>query len=314
MKRLNLHKKDTYGIEIEFVTKQTPVLQQEIDDLIAKKKLHPDWILKPEKSCDEYGVEGTGQEINSPVLNYQKSWLQELKQVLHLLEQYTMISSKSAIHFHIGSQIFEGRTRYLQDFLLLWCYYEDILYRFATGEYKTIRKATAYYARPMDISMSEEQIHLLNQNLTMWEFLSQFMKDFGKTFAVNLNPYYYAMKYKDSEEIVLEKDTVEFRTFATTYQYQTIYAYLDMLLMMIEKAKHLQKQDREMYYRALQKRKVYVNPNILMLEDIQLQKYFKMNLKKAEEFAKLIYADEKKQKQFMKIYTDKTKSYDPLFS
>lgn len=40
MKKLNLHKKDTYGIEIEFVTKQIPVLQQEIDDLIAKK-LHP---------------------------------------------------------------------------------------------------------------------------------------------------------------------------------------------------------------------------------------------------------------------------------
>ena len=237
MKKLNLHKKDTYGIEIEFVTKQTPVLQQEIDDLIAKKKLHPDWILKPEKSCDEYGVEGTGQEINSPVLNYQKSWLLELKQVLHLLEQYTMISSKSAIHFHIGSQIFEGRARYLQDFLLLWCYYEDILYRFATGEYKTIRKATTYYARPMKVSINDYQIQLLTKSLSMWEFLSEFLKGFGKIFAINLSPCYFAMKYQGSDELQWHKDTIEARIFSTTYDYSFIYAYLDMLLATIEKAR-----------------------------------------------------------------------------
>lgn len=310
MKKLKLHKKDTYGIEIEFATFHQPTLQHEIELLKEQGKLHRDWILKPEKTCDEYGRPGIGYEINSPVMDYHQTWLQELKTVLHLLEQYTKITTYSALHFHIGEQIFEENVRNLQDFLLLWCYYEPVLFRFSTGEFDTLRQGVAFYARPMDISMSEEQIHLLNQNLTMWEFLSQFMKDFGKTFAVNLNPYYYAMKYKDSEEIVWEKDTVEFRTFATSYQYQTIYAYLDMLLMMIEKAKHLQKQDREMYYRALQNRKVYVNPNILMLEDIQLQKYFKMNLKKAEEFAKLIYADEKKQKQFMKIYTCKSKAYE----
>lgn len=315
MKKLNLHKKDTYGIEIEFVTRQTPVLQQKIDDLIAKKKLHPDWILKPEKSCDEYGVEGTGQEINSPVLNYQKSWLQELKQVLHLLEQYTVISSKSAIHFHIGSQIFEGRTRYLQDFLLLWCYYEDILYRFATGEYKTIRKATTYYARPMKVSINDYQIQLLTKSLSMWEFLSEFLKGFGKIFAINLSPCYFAMKYQGSDELQWHKDTIEARIFSTTYDYSLIYAYLDMLLATIEKAKHLTVQERETYIQTLKNRTQYINPNnLVFFEKLNMEEYFQYQLEKAEEFSKLIYQDEKKQKQFMKIYTDKTKSYDPLFS
>lgn len=314
MKKLNLHKKDTYGIEIEFVTKQIPVLQQEIDDLIAKKKLHPDWILKPEKSCDEYGVEGTGQEINSPIMNYQKSWLLELKQVLHLLEQYTMISSKSAIHFHIGSQIFEGRTRYLQDFILLWCYYEDILYRFANGEYKTIREATAYYAKPMNVSINDDQIQLLTKSLSMWEFLSEFLEGFGKIFAINLSPCYFAMKYQNSAESKCYKDTIEARIFSTTYDYSLIYAYLDMLLATIEKAKHLTDQEREAYIQTLTHRPQYIDPNNLMVfEKLNMEEYFRCRSEKAEEFSKLIYQDEKKQKQFMKIYTDKTKSYDPLF-
>ena len=45
-------------------------------------------------------------------------------------------------------------------------------------------------------------------------------------------------------------------------------------------------------------------------KQIPFDRYFGFEKEKAEEFAKLIYADEKKQKQFMKIYTCKSKSYE----
>lgn len=310
MKKFKLHKNETYGIEIEFATSKVDEIEKMMQQLKETQKINDCWILKEEATCDEIEHDKKGYEINSPVMDHQNHWIHELKIMLKVLEKYTTITSTCAIHFHLGEQIFEENTRYLQDFLLMWSYYEPIIYRFSTGEYNEIRPFIASYAKPLNISMSNQQISALEHHLEMKEFLTQFMKEFGKIFAVNLNPYYYAMKYRKNKHSFWEKATVEFRTFATTYQYDVIYSYLEMILEMIEHVKTLSLEERSLYLESLKNRKKYIDPNSFSSEEMNMNPYFQLNMKKALEFSKLIYQDEKEQKQFMKIYTHKRKSYE----
>ena len=309
MKRLMLQKTDTYGIEIEFTSNRRLLLERDFLHLKKKKILHPDWEIKRENSCDCFEKQMVGLEINSPIMSQHKYWLQELKVVLKELEKMTQLTESCAIHFHIGKQIFEDNVSYLQNLLLLWCYYEEVIFRFSSGEYDRLRKGIDSFARPLNISLSDSQIMDLKHCPDLYVFLKHMSYDVGRILAVNLLPYYYAVKHENFGS-TWKKQTVEFRTFAATYQYELIYHYLDMILNMIQHAKEMDAEERQKYYHALMTRDEYIDINCMTRKQIPFDRYFGFEKEKAEEFAKLIYADEKKQKQFMKIYTCKSKSYE----
>lgn len=298
---------DTCGLEIEFATAKDIELQDELNRFQEKDKIHNDWKLKEESTCKTETKKGL--EINSPIMNQKKIWLQDLKLVLKILEQNTMITSSSGLHIHVGAQAFEDNLSYLQNFLLLFCYYEDILIRYGTGEYQQIRKSFHAHSKPLKVSMTEEQIALLvREDISLLEFLRTFLRDFGKIYTVNLHPYLSSL-LSPKRNLAHQKRTVEFRFFAATYDYEVILSFIDTVFQMIQYAKNMTTAEKRIYYAALQNREEYINPNSFQTSQNVLKHSIFIDMDKASEFSQKIYKDERKQKQFMKVYQVKTKSY-----
>lgn len=307
MKRLALTKTDTYGLEIEFATSKDKKLKQALEELISKDNIHSDWKLKEEITCKTESQKGL--EINSPIMNQKKIFLLDLKRILKLLEQDTTITNCCGLHIHVGAQAFEDNVSYLQNFILLFCYYEDILLRYGTGEYQEIRRSLQAHAKPIRVSLSEEQIALLmREDISLLEFLRAFLRDFGKIYTVNLHPYLSALT-SPKRNLTREKRTVEFRFFAATYDYEIILSFIDTIFQMISYAKKMMPDEKLFYYESLQNRVEYINPNSFGTNRTILKRGFQIDIEKAKEFSGKIYHDERKQKQFMKIYQVKTKSY-----
>ena len=299
MRSLKLQKTDTYGIEIEFVTDDKEQLEDAFKQLKNQYYLHPSWMIKRESTCDYIDKQKMGFEVNSPIMDVRTKWLEELKIVLNMLKQNTEINNQCAIHFHIGKQIFEDHVTYLQNLILLWCYYEDVLFRYATGEYRAFRKSILDYAKPLSQSLTERQKMNLSKAQILPVFLTQMIRNISKRNAISLLPYYQSMIYQNELDNTYEKKTVEFRIFASTYQYEIIYSYLDCLLHMIDYAKHMPKSIKEDYFEALMNH-----------YDMPIEHYLKVQLEKAQEFCDTIFTEEESKKEFMKIYTYKSKSYE----
>lgn len=291
---------DTYGIEIEFVLKKVKKLKARLEQLKEEHHIHNDWILKRERSCDDKKL--FGYEINSPVMNHDDKWLCELKLVLQVLKEEAEITDKCAIHIHVGTQILEENVTYFQNLILLTSFYEDILIRFGTGNYHEIRSSFEAFSKPMSMSLPIDKIKLcVNQKLSFSQFLKAYIKDLDRHYTVNLKNCYESRMF--AEESL--KDTVEFRFFASTFDYQMIISQIELIFKTMEYAKKLPNRKANMYYQALLHRKEY--PEIE--RKIPVQKYMKLKLEKATHFSSMVYSDDQKQKQFMKVYQNKTKSY-----
>lgn len=307
MRKLKLQTTDTYGIEIEFVTLNQIKLEGNFSHLKNENKIDFDWVIKREKTCDITNDRKIGLEVNSPIMDDRIKWLQELKIVLEMLQKETEINHQCAIHFHIGKQIFEENVTYLQNLILLWCHYEDILFRYATGEYRMFRKSILDYAKPLNQSLSYRQVMSLHKSQILPVFLTQMISNVSKRNAISLLPYYQSIMYQNELDNTYEKKTVEFRIFASTYQYTLIYSYLECLLQMIDYAKHMSKEIRDCYFESLMKQKDVLEKNQY---HIPIEHYLKLQLEKAKEFCDTIFTEEESKKEFMKIYTYKSKSYE----
>ena len=136
---LNLDKKTTFGLEIEFEDTKIDVIDKamEQDEDIYK------WILKYEASLYN------GAEINSPVLTDTKKNWEELDKICEMLKKYATIGSRAGGHIHIGTQIIGENPTAWQNFIKLWATYENILFRFLDGEYLTTRPGIREFARPV---------------------------------------------------------------------------------------------------------------------------------------------------------------------
>ncbi len=306
MRKLKLQKTDTYGIEIEFVSHHQTQLEKGLSQLKSDNKLNPAWLIKREKTCDVTNDSKIGLEVNSPIMDDRTEWLRELQIVLEVLQKQTEINDQCAIHFHIGKQIFEDNVTYLQNLILLWCHYEDILFRYATGEYRMFRKSIVDYAKPLNQSLTYRQVMSLHKSQILPVFLTQMIGSVSKRNAISLLPYYQSIIYQNELDDTYKKKTIEFRIFATTYQYSLIYSYLECLLQMIDYAKHMSKEMRDYYFESLMNDKDILEKSQY---DVPIEQYLKLHQEKAKAFCDSIFTEEESKKQFMKIYTCKNKSY-----
>lgn len=190
---LNLPKELTFGVEIEYEK-----AKKEKVDLYVENNL-PEWISKYDLSLF------SGGEINSPIMNDEIKYWEELKKICHYLKVNGAKKSKNAGgHIHIGAHILGNDINSWRNFLKLYTIYEDILYRFGYGDYINGRKELNHYAKPFgnNVYYSLQEIN----NCTFVSNLTSFLPVYDKCYSLSLCTanFHNIDKFK-------ERNTIEFR-------------------------------------------------------------------------------------------------------
>lgn len=161
--RDTLHLQDTatFGIEIEALNLDTYAFKKDdklikyIVDYLEENNLKQvnyytsPWIIKSEPTFI-YENE-MGSEVVSPVLKDTKEDFEMLKNICYLLkEKGASTGYCTGGHIHFGTECFENMNAHnLLNLLEMWTIFEDVIYRFSTGEYMTLRPAANYSATPI---------------------------------------------------------------------------------------------------------------------------------------------------------------------
>ena len=138
-KGIGLDQYITFGLEIEFEN----VMREEIELILDNTYLNDFWSIKGDSSLFN------GAEINSPVLTDTYSNWNDLNKVCSIVEPLASIDTKSGGHVHIGTQILGNNRESWLNFIKMWSVYENIIYRFAYGDYLTARPRIMDFAEPM---------------------------------------------------------------------------------------------------------------------------------------------------------------------
>lgn len=198
---LDVEKYITFGLEIEFEHITDSNIKNNIKKIFPTKE----WIYKD----DDYDLEN-GAEINTPILNNDKTTWQDIKTVCNYIEQVADIGNSSGGHIHIGSQILENNRDYWLRFLMLWSTYENIIFRFGYGEYLKERSNILLFAKPLSKDIWSDYTYFKNSLLDLPLILED-LKLPTKFNALNFNNI-------DSfnNDVFKDRNTIEFRNFNGT--------------------------------------------------------------------------------------------------
>ena len=194
---LGLDKKITYGLELEYENIKN-YYDKKILDCIKDKLDKTGWISKYDSTLN------CGVEINSPALiDIKNSWL-FLDDLLKFLKPYVEVGEKSGGHIHIGTQILGNNREGWLHFLITWSIYENIIYRFTSGDSIAARNGVTEYAMPMMKDFYHYYTVLRNSNV---KTITSYLKATKRYQAVN----FWNIK-EDKLNDILYKNTIEFRS------------------------------------------------------------------------------------------------------
>jgi len=138
--RLSFNNKVSIGCEIEYENPLKEELAPVKDDEV---EIRPGWLLVEDGTLDN------GGEIVSPIFyNNSSSW-KDLKETCELLDGNVTINDNCGGHVHIGAHFMGDNPRTWNNFLRLWSSYENVIYRFAFGEFLNARSNLYRYATPI---------------------------------------------------------------------------------------------------------------------------------------------------------------------
>ena len=160
--QLGLEKEVTFGLELEFER----AIKHTIESKLSEAFPAGDWVTK----CD--GSLNDGLEINSPILiDTLENW-KNLDKVCSIVEPLAKIDTKSGGHIHIGTQTLGDNKESWLNFLKMWSVYENIIFRFAYGEFLTARPSIVKYATPMAKNFWEAYEKSKSENASLQSIIS----------------------------------------------------------------------------------------------------------------------------------------------
>ena len=261
--RNNLFDKNiTFGTEIEFEYADKIKIAEEL-------KKFPDWTFKSDISL----VKGA-EVVSSVLIDEAKSW-EELKGVCEIISNNAHISSCTSAHVHIGSQILNDRNDFF-DFIKLWVSYEDIIVRYAMGEFNMLRPMTKNFAH-LFYKKLVSYIQDASKYIDIPASLMLLLKN-ERNNCVNFKNFSYTDSYSLN-------NTIEFRLANGTFNYlvwqNNINLYVKLLLCRNKEA---------------------INAIFDTLDCKVVPNYSDVNLKKALEFVDLIFDKNIDKISFLKQY------------
>lgn len=190
----------TFGVELEFENAN----REKIKDLLFQNLPKHDWILKSDLSLFN------GAEINSPVLTDKKIFWNELNEVCSIVKKYATIGKNAGGHIHVGTQTLGSERQSWLNFIKLWSVYENIIYRFAYGDYLTYRPSLVKYASPVKNQLWNNYIFFINDNVS----LSDMLIDLSLNRRQGVN---FSNVFKDNLDNYEKLNTIEFRCPNATF-------------------------------------------------------------------------------------------------
>ena len=137
--QLGLDNNITFGLELEFENAK----KIEIDEQLRKAFPNEKWKTKQDCSLNE------GAEISSPILKDTKENWQELNNVCSIVDPLASIGTKTGGHIHVGTQTLGSQKISWFNFIKMWSAYENVIFRFAYGDFLTARPSLLKYAEPV---------------------------------------------------------------------------------------------------------------------------------------------------------------------
>jgi hypothetical protein len=272
---LSFSKYQKFGVEIELVGIPREQIQQYLNGTGLSNK---NWIVEPEETLGSDYPSDELNEIVSPILTNKMEDLLNLKRILEMSNSYYGRSDKyCAAHIHYDAEMYiNEKIRYLQDFLLLFIAYEDIIFRFAGGKQDWVRDGSKTNAKSMLENINKELItKYLYQDIDYDTFLKEYIQTSSRGNSVNL-----------TNISLTGLNTIEIRVPNGTLEDFIWFNNINLFGIMLDYARHMPNEVRE---------KLYLD----IMNKTNLERF---NLERAKEFIELIKKCEDDEISFMKQY------------
>ena len=271
--QLDFEKNITFGIEIEYEG-----LEQVITDSYIEEN-YPRWISTCEDTISK------GGEIISPILQDTKEVWKEIKRICSFLKLNNAIMDNDAgAHIHIGTQILSKDLDRWRNFIYLYTAFEDILYRFASGERINQRQNNKVYAYPISIDLAK--LYLSFKSLENFNDLEELLDTEHKFQGINFCNINF--EYPDT---LGAKNTIEIRMPNGTKEEIIWQNYINTFIHLLKA--HIKDKYLE-----------YINNEIKMIYDnyYNYEHYNYIDPKKAFLLADIIFDNNLYKTNFLKQY------------
>lgn len=197
---IDMNNNDTFGFEMEaevFKYSKVYELMNKYGFNLSK------WIIKPDNSLYR------GYEVVTPMLTKNNISWEDINYICDIIKDNSKVGIHASSHIHVGAQTLNNDKEFIIRLIHLLCAYENIIYRFAYGEFLNERPRILSYARPCSKSWYEMLSVFKNydyiNNFEMIKWLSCNDKNMG----INLTN-------ASSLDEIKYKNTIEFRMFNYT--------------------------------------------------------------------------------------------------
>lgn len=272
---LNIKKENSYGLEFEF----EDAFKKKIEKELYNSEFHYLWNLKDDETLYD------GYEISSPTLTDSWDNYSSIALLCELLRKYSTIGNNSGAHVHIGAEIFEDSKEAILNFILLWCCYENVIYRFLYGEFLNERNSLKSYARSVARMLYSDYDILLNMSDISNVQLIKWLYYCDKTRAIN-----FSNITSFSEK--LYNNTVEFRAANGSLDPIIWQNYINLYIKMIEYCKNTSFDKETITNRIYKVQSNFSN----------LKSYRRIYLEQALEFCDLIFDNNQDKIYFLRQY------------
>lgn len=273
---LGLPKDLTFGTEIEVADANIYELKKEID---INKNLNYLWNTNFEPSVTN------GAEVDSPIMEDQKGYWNDLKKVCDILYNISIINGQTSAHVHIGAQILGSDKKNWLNFIKLWATYENIIYRFTNGEYINTRIGAIKYAAPIKYLLEEIYKKYKSNSKSLYNMICDLSKE--RTQAVN-----FMNVFKINIDSMKDKNTIEFRTPNGTLDCVIIQNNINLFTKLLLYSKSSKYNDD-----IVEKRKRNIGT-----KNIEYDMYSEIDLSQALELVDLIFDNNLDKLNFLKQY------------
>ncbi len=297
--QLSISDKQKFGTEIEYVDVYKYVVDKEISRQIATNNLsvriikgsdsYKEWSRTPDPSVISFKGDHYSGEVVSPILQNKVQDLKELKTICHVLKRLgANVNGTCGAHIHFDAAFLEDNTIYIQNLILLYMCYEDILYRFAAGEQLTMRPGFHKYAATLNSSIDLKTLErYLYEEQPFDEFCDNFIKNRPlKCDGLCDGLYLRRLDHSLGNNI----NTIEFRIPNGTLNYDVWFNNINTFGLMMEFAKKMGFGHRDDLYCKIVKQKN------------EPFNYEKEDLIRAKEFIQLISKNKSDETRFIKQY------------
>ena len=193
--KLGIDKSISFGMEIE-----SEYVKKAIHKLIERVKTKNVWKAGYDMSLKD------GVEVKSPILTDEKGAWEDLNSICSFLREHSKIDANAGGHVHVGAQILGDDLQSWVNFIKLWGVYENIIFRFASGEYLTYRPHLYRYAEPVARDFLEKYNKLNPKEETLYFLLHDFECHDDRDFAINLTNVVCS-----DPKTLKDRNTIEFR-------------------------------------------------------------------------------------------------------